>query len=97
MSRTDWNRPRFRTQGRLTEDLNGADVPMQRPLRKPQPSRIEQRASVDAAVAAYLADGGSIKRIAVEPRPGALDALRPTTSNAASVSKPKPDEAPPWT
>lgn len=56
MKGLNWNRSRFRTQGRSTESVRGADVPreFQRP-RKPAPSKAQQRAEAEKALDEFRA------------------------------------------
>jgi hypothetical protein len=98
MSRTDWNRPRYRTAGRLTESIAGDVIPeeFRRAPRRPPPSKDSMRAQADRAVREYEASRGVIRKSppAEQPtRPGAT-ARRPGVDR--SVVKPKPGEAPPW-
>lgn len=52
MGRRDWNRPRFRTSGRQTEDASGNDVPpeFRSAPRAPAQTKAELRAEGDRAV-----------------------------------------------
>jgi len=57
MSRSDFNRPTFRTRGRQTEQVNGGEIPVElmRPPRGPAISKSALRAQAEAAVAAFKA------------------------------------------
>jgi hypothetical protein len=58
MSGVNWNRPRFRREGKLTEDVGGADVVRLVPVtpRQPSPSKAELRADADRALKAFGSD-----------------------------------------
>jgi hypothetical protein len=98
VSRFDYSRPRFRTEGRTTESITGDGLPDV--LRAPpriRPSREAQRADADAAMRAYIAAGKTVKRLqpdAQPTRPGAI-ARRPNADRPV-VKPTQSDEPPPW-
>jgi hypothetical protein len=96
MSKMDRGRPRYRREGRQLEDVNGATLPAEfRAPPRARPSREAQRADADAAMRAFIAKGGTVKRqpLAQPTRPAA-QARRPAT--ASSVKPPTQTGPAPW-
>lgn len=78
--RRDWNRPIYRTRGRIAESISGGDLPaaLRSTPRQPQQSKAEQRDETERLVAEFMAK------------------KKPDESKGRAESAPAPSGKPPW-
>jgi hypothetical protein len=59
----NWDRPRYRIEGKETESVSGGDLPLEfRGGPRARISKVKERATLEQLTAEFIARGGSIKK-----------------------------------
>jgi hypothetical protein len=72
----NWDRPRYRTAGKVTESVSGGDIPAEFRGAPPRASisKAEARATIEQLTAEFLARGGRIRKSPRNARNGCTGA-----------------------
>jgi hypothetical protein len=95
MGKMDWQRPRFRREGRETESIAGDDYPVavRSGPRRPAPSKASLRSDADRAVQDFVARKGASAITRADPQQSASMPAAPQ-ARRLSPTKGGDDECP---